>query len=43
MRIPYEVLIDPFYGPSNQKVLEKSIRQFEAGKGKQHKLVEGNL
>ncbi len=40
MRIPFEVSVDPFYSPANQKVLDKSIRQLESGKGKQHELVE---
>lgn len=40
MRIPFEVSVDSFYSPANQKVLDKSIRQLESGKGKQHELVE---
>ena len=40
MRIPFEVSVDPFYSPENQRVLEKSIRQLESGKGKQHELIE---
>lgn len=40
MRIPFEVSVDPFYSPENQRALEKSIRQLEAGKGKQHDLIE---
>lgn len=40
LRIPFEVSIDPFYSPANQRILEESIRQLEAGKGKQHELVE---
>lgn len=43
MRIPFEVSVDPFYNPANQKVLEESIRQLEAGKGKQHELAEEDL
>ena len=35
MRIPFEVSVDPFYTPSNQKILEGSISQLESGKGKQ--------
>lgn len=35
MRIPFEVSVDPFYNPVNQSVLEKSIQQLNAGKGKQ--------
>ena len=40
MRIPFEVSVDPFYSPTNQKVLEESIRQLEAGKGTRHELIE---
>ena len=39
MRIPFEVSVDPFYSSANQKVLEKSIRQLDAGKGKKHELI----
>ena len=42
MRIPFEVSADPFYNPVNQSVLEKSIAQLNAGKGKKHDLVEVN-
>ena len=39
--IPFEIVADdPFYAPANQKVLKKSIRQLESGKGKAHDLVE---
>ena len=40
MRIPFEVSVDPFYNPENQRVLEKSIQQLNAGKGKKHDLIE---
>jgi DNA-damage-inducible protein J len=40
MRIPFEVSVDPFYSPINQSVLEKSIQQLNAGKGKQHDIIE---
>ena len=40
MRIPFEVSVDPFYTPLNQGVLEKSIKQLESGKGKQHEIIE---
>jgi len=40
MRIPFEVSVDPFYSPENQRVLEKSIQQLNAGKGKKHDLIE---
>ena len=39
--IPFEIIAeDPFYAPSNQRILKKSIRQLEAGKGKAHELIE---
>lgn len=39
--IPFEIVADdPFYAPANQKVLKKSIRKLESGKGKAHDLVE---
>ena len=40
MRIPFEVSVDPYYSPENQRILEESIRQLESGKGKQHNLLE---
>ena len=40
MRIPFEVSVDPFYSPENQRALEESIRQIESGKGKQRDLIE---
>ena len=40
MRIPFEVSADPFYSPENMAVLEKSINQLNAGKGKKHELIE---
>ena len=40
MRIPFEVSVDPFYSAENQRALEKSIQQLNAGKGKQHDLIE---
>ena len=40
MRIPFEVSADPFYSPENMTVLEKSIKQLDAGKGKKHELIE---
>ncbi len=42
MRIPFEVSVDPFYNPANQSVLEKSIQQLNAGKGKQHDIIEAD-
>ena len=40
MRIPFEVSVDPFYSPMNQEILEKSIQQLNARKGKKHELIE---
>lgn len=40
MRIPFEVSVDPFYNPINQRVLEESIKQLESGKGVEHELIE---
>ncbi len=40
MRIPFEVSVDPFYAPANQKMLEESIKQLEEGNGTQHNLIE---
>jgi len=40
MRIPFEVSVDPFYNPENQRVLEKSIQQLNSGKGEKHDLIE---
>jgi len=39
--IPFEIIAaDPFYSAPNQRVLKKSIRQLEDGKGKAHALIE---
>jgi len=40
MRIPFEVSVDPFFSPENMEVLEKSVKQLNAGKGKTHELNE---
>ncbi len=42
MRIPFEVAVDPFYNPENQRVLKESIKQLESGKGKTHDIIEGD-
>lgn len=42
MRIPFEVSVDPFYSPENQRVLERSIQQLNAGKGTVHDLIDKN-
>ena len=35
-----QFLVDPFYNSANQRVLEKSINQLRAGKGRVHDLIE---
>ena len=40
MRIPFEISVDPFYNPENQRILERSIRQLEAGHGTEHEPIE---
>ena len=42
MRIPFEVSVDPFYNPTNQRVLEESITQMESGRFASHELIEDN-
>ena len=32
-KIPFEIMVDPFYSPENQAWLLKSIADLEAGKG----------
>ena len=39
-RIPFEVSYDPFYSESNMSHLERSIRDLNAGNGKEHDLIE---
>jgi DNA-damage-inducible protein J len=39
-KIPFEITADPFYSESNMKVLMKSIKQLEKGKGVEHELIE---
>jgi DNA-damage-inducible protein J len=39
--IPFEIIADDsFFSATNQRVLKKSIRQLESGKGKAHALIE---
>ncbi len=40
MRNSFESSADPFYSPMNQEILEKSIQQLNARKGKSHELIE---
>ena len=39
-RIPFEVSVDPFCSEANMTRLKKSIDQLNAGKGKEHELIE---
>ena len=41
-RIPFEIRLssDPFYEPTNQGRLIKSVRALNSGKGKTHDLIE---
>ena len=40
MRIPFDVSVDSFYAPTNQKILESSIQQLENNNGTKHDLLE---
>jgi DNA-damage-inducible protein J len=39
-KIPFEITAEPFYSESNMKILMKSIKQLEEGKGVEHELIE---
>ncbi len=39
-RIPFEICQDPFYSPSNQAYLMRSVRQIESGGGTAPELLE---
>lgn len=39
-KIPFEIKSDPFWSEANQARLQRSIAQLEAGKGKEHDLIE---
>ncbi len=39
-RIPFEVSIDPFYSESNMEHLRKGVAAINAGKGKEHDIIE---
>ncbi len=40
-RIPFEIkLEDPFYNPSNQAYILKSVQELRSGKGTAHELIE---
>ncbi|WP_100489010.1 type II toxin-antitoxin system RelB/DinJ family antitoxin [Sporolactobacillus pectinivorans] len=38
-RIPFEIVADPFFSEENQNVLKESLKQFEQGRIKTHKLI----
>lgn len=40
MELPFTVKADPFYSEENQARLRASIAELEAGKVKQHELIE---
>ncbi len=42
MRIPFEVSVDPFYSPFNQKVLAESVDQLKAERGTVHDIIEAD-
>ena len=42
-RLPFEVVAvnpDPFFSEANQRILGESIRSYERGEAKRHKLLE---
>jgi len=39
-RIPFEVSGDPFFNPTNQAHILKSMRELREGKGTVHELIE---
>ncbi|MCO7126515.1 type II toxin-antitoxin system RelB/DinJ family antitoxin [Sporolactobacillus shoreicorticis] len=39
-RIPFEIVADPFYSEENQSVLRESLKQYQMGKLKSHKLID---
>lgn len=39
-RIPFEVSVDPFYSESNMEHLRRGVVALNAGKGKEHDIVE---
>ena len=41
-KIPFEITADPFFSTENQRHLQKSISDPEAGKGSAHELIEAN-
>ena len=41
-RIPFELREDPFYSPSNQAYIMKSVNELRAGKGTPHELIEAD-
>ena len=39
-RIPFEVSVDPFYSESNMEHLRRGITALNAGKGREHDIIE---
>ena len=39
-KIPFEIAVDPFWSETHQAHLVRSIASLDAGKGKEHDLVE---
>ena len=39
-RIPFEINADPFYSSENMEFLREAITALNAGKGKEHDLIE---
>ena len=39
-RIPFEVSVDPFYSESNMEHLRRGITAHNAGKGREHDIIE---
>lgn len=39
-RLPFEISADPFYGESNTRHLLRGVEALNAGKGREHELIE---
>lgn len=39
-KLPFEIARDPFYSEANMAHLRRGIAQLNAGKGKEHELIE---
>jgi DNA-damage-inducible protein J len=38
--IPFNIKLDDFHNPYNQRILKESIKQLKSGNGKSHELIE---